>query len=580
MTSLLQYAPLQETMGSHMYPEPKSHYTTATAEELFKPGWEASCPVGCAFCCLDAYRANCSPMPMCCPRQNIACVTVYNCVCGVSQGIFIKPLWAPCNPCGLCCPLYQWDCLCCCCKSPEARCASLTFQVQHFLAASGADLLRLYPVPNIEPPTFVDAQSPGNPTEEAMYMGNPSGIVYPWKGAAPNRFAELAYSAADFGLKLPCCKILQCYLRSGSRTAWQVASTAVGSESPGEVSGNNFGGVWIYPRRCGTLPTPHGSGYGNEALVDRPGNPQVGNRVILFIHGGAFLATGPQEYLWLVGFHLAEQSGNVVLIPSSKGSGLSPFPAQLDQLTRTYLDLVKFYGCDNVLVMGDSAGANAAMATIMHAVENCGAPPPAALALFSPWTNLADSALRPPFVTMGTDQDTTPPGNNLLVGGFLHYGQKDVLPLNAFPLVNDAYSSKVYRETNELVSPGLADSKGSLTYLPPTFLTYGGDEVLKYQQGELRNNLKVTKLDSKYRDRFSWYPYDTVLFDDGDSSEASNVYVAPGMPHDYNIFGAPLVYQLGCCCGKGDAQTCEPMRGWLKALEFVDKVPGFKLQPL
>lgn len=63
---------------------------------------------------------------------------------------------------------------------------------------------------------------------------------------------------------------------------------------------------------------------------------EVGSKMILYIHGGAFAGVSAQLYQYLMAFPLAHHTNCVVLIPEYKFDGASVFPTQLDQMTKLY----------------------------------------------------------------------------------------------------------------------------------------------------------------------------------------------------------------------------------------------------
>ena len=65
------------------------------------------------------------------------------------------------------------------------------------------------------------------------------------------------------------------------------------------------------------------------------------------------------------------------------------YPTTLDECARIYFEVVRRYGPENVIVMGDSAGGNLAVTTLLRACRE-GVPKPAGLVLMSPWVDLTE----------------------------------------------------------------------------------------------------------------------------------------------------------------------------------------------
>lgn len=122
-----------------------------------------------------------------------------------------------------------------------------------------------------------------------------------------------------------------------------------------------------------------------------PPLPSSGARVILFIHGGAFVLTNAETYPTMIGFELVRRTGASVLFPNFARPPHARFPSQLLSLSALLQKLVLFYGAGRVAVAGDSAGANLAIGTVLCAMAD-GCPPPSCLLLFSPWADLSPEA--------------------------------------------------------------------------------------------------------------------------------------------------------------------------------------------
>ena len=150
--------------------------------------------------------------------------------------------------------------------------------------------------------------------------------------------------------------------------------------------------------------------FGKKGIDPEPKTPvQAGERVFLFLHGGGYilLAAHPQSPTSVIPRSLVELSGTVphALAVEYRLSSTHPLPdrhpfptALLDALAGyNYLVNVAGYHPSNIIVVGDSAGGNLALALVRYLVENKGATdvplpsPPGGLILLSPWTDLSDS---------------------------------------------------------------------------------------------------------------------------------------------------------------------------------------------
>ena len=119
--------------------------------------------------------------------------------------------------------------------------------------------------------------------------------------------------------------------------------------------------------------------------VDRPGTtPQA---TLLHLHGGGYFACSARTHRPYTCFFAAQ--GFRVFAPNYRLAPEHPFPAAIDDALRVYLSLVESLGGAGPLVVtGDSAGGGLVLA-LMQRLREAQHPVPAAIALFSPWTDLA-----------------------------------------------------------------------------------------------------------------------------------------------------------------------------------------------
>ena len=109
--------------------------------------------------------------------------------------------------------------------------------------------------------------------------------------------------------------------------------------------------------------------------------------VVLYLHGGGFMGGSLKSYR-----HLAAKIAKVVngraLLLEYRLSPEHVFPAALDDAVAAYRHLLNDQGIapKHISFMGDSAGANLAVATLL-AVRDAGLPLPACAVCVSPWVD-------------------------------------------------------------------------------------------------------------------------------------------------------------------------------------------------
>lgn len=123
-----------------------------------------------------------------------------------------------------------------------------------------------------------------------------------------------------------------------------------------------------------------------EALWCSRGRPDR-HRVILYLHGGAFLAGSAATHRHL-GAWLAGAAGVRLLLPEYRLAPEHPFPAALDDALTVYSSLIDAgYDASRIALAGDSAGGGLAFALLLRLAAE-GRPMPSCVVGFSPWVDL------------------------------------------------------------------------------------------------------------------------------------------------------------------------------------------------
>ena len=144
--------------------------------------------------------------------------------------------------------------------------------------------------------------------------------------------------------------------------------------------------------------------------------PSLGEKIIYLCHGGGYAAetAHPKGVVGRIAKDFLRNSSNPSLCrtfaveyhlssPGEPGNGsVFPFPAALVDALAGYLYLIKLgFSEDNIIVVGDSAGGNLALALIRYLLSNKQQQPklpniPSALVLLSPWADLGDQFIDQP----------------------------------------------------------------------------------------------------------------------------------------------------------------------------------------
>lgn len=203
------------------------------------------------------------------------------------------------------------------------------------------------------------------------------------------------------------------------------------------------------------IPPPEGATYqetalaGVPALICRHGG-DASNGVLLYIHGGGFIAGSAKGYRGLA-TSLAASAGLEAFSIDYRLAPEAAFPAAIDDCVAAYLALLDSgASADRIVLAGDSAGGGLVVSTLVR-LRDQGASLPAAAVLFSPWVDLAGEGQS--FTTKAAeDPSLTPEG---LRASARHYlGGADA--------------------RDGLASPIHADLSG----LPPMLIQVGSSEIL------------------------------------------------------------------------------------------------------
>jgi acetyl esterase/lipase len=175
-------------------------------------------------------------------------------------------------------------------------------------------------------------------------------------------------------------------------------------------------------------------------------------RVILYLHGGSFAFRFPNAHAALAS-RLCRRLGAHALIPDYRLAPENPFPAAPEDCHRAYRGLIA-QGTDprNLVLLGDSAGGNLALVTMLRA-RAAGEPLPSCAVLLSP---ALDCTLGSPSMA---DYD----------------GRDPMLQLSTLLVLRRCYVPSPHQHTDPEVSPLFADFRG----FPPLFLQAGSTEMMR-----------------------------------------------------------------------------------------------------
>ena len=222
------------------------------------------------------------------------------------------------------------------------------------------------------------------------------------------------------------------------------------------AAAQDVAGIRAVFNRSGLYAVPGGIKITAATLNGVPGewveSTTSGNQVLLFLHGGGYVACTLKTHRPYACFFAGR--GFRVFMPDYRLAPEHPFPAGLDDAVAVYRGLQSACPDSPLVIAGDSAGGGLALATMLR-LRSDGDALPHAAALFSPLTDLTG---------VGDSRRT----NDRRCAMF--YGE-------GLPKVAGYYVSRPDAEAlrNPLVSPVYGDYKG----FPPLLIHAGEDETLR-----------------------------------------------------------------------------------------------------
>jgi acetyl esterase/lipase len=150
-----------------------------------------------------------------------------------------------------------------------------------------------------------------------------------------------------------------------------------------KVLNGYFAGFGTIPKGIEVSPVLISSMRGEWVIPDGAS----ARRVILYFHGGGFIAGSPEGHRPFVG-KLAAACGARVLVPQYRLAPEYPYPSALRDAADAYRWLLS-QGLlpQHIIFAGDGSGGGLALSTLL-ALRNAGLPLPGGAVCFSPWADL------------------------------------------------------------------------------------------------------------------------------------------------------------------------------------------------
>ncbi|KAJ7593708.1 Alpha/Beta hydrolase protein [Mycena floridula] len=231
----------------------------------------------------------------------------------------------------------------------------------------------------------------------------------------------------------------------------------------------------------------------DKKKVDVGNPPKPGEKVLYHFHGGGYvqLSACPSDPTSQIVKGLMKHIPNIHrtfsleyrLSASSPYPATNPFPAALIDAMAGYIHLVKVvgYSPDDIIIEGDSAGGNLALALTRYLVENqdrLKIAPASALILFSPWTDLSDAPTSP-MASANANKKSDYIGNT--TDGSIDYSKESFTGPYGLGAA----------QVNRYISPASLHPQMNISFkgFPRTFIVAGEAEVLLDQIRVLKDKM-------------------------------------------------------------------------------------------
>ncbi len=221
-----------------------------------------------------------------------------------------------------------------------------------------------------------------------------------------------------------------------------------------------------------------------------PHNKKSEQKVILYLHGGAYCICAPKTHRTLT-FHLAKTTQAKVFVPDYRLAPEHPFPAGIDDCLHSYQWLLsQGYHSENITLAGDSAGAGLVMATAQR-IRELDIPAACGLVLISPWSDL----------TLENFDEVSDAIDPLLRWSNLRAGVK------------------AYLQGQDPAQPLASSALADLNKLPPMLIQVGSEEILLSDAKKLHQQAKKYQNDCTltiYQDGWHVFQLQAGLLDMSD----------------------------------------------------------------
>ncbi len=191
---------------------------------------------------------------------------------------------------------------------------------------------------------------------------------------------------------------------------------------------------------------------------------------IQYAYGGGYVCGSTYEDL-VITVPLAQRCDARVVMVDYRLSPEHPYPEPQQDMRQVYPTLLEQYGAARLVISGESAGGNQAIALLQH-IRDSGLGMPRCAALFSPWCDLSNQ------------------GDS----HFFNDGRDPTLSNSWVDIAADLHANG-----QALDYPGISPLYGDMTGMPPCIITTGSCDLLLSQCLRLATKLRVAGIECDLR---------------------------------------------------------------------------------
>ena len=196
--------------------------------------------------------------------------------------------------------------------------------------------------------------------------------------------------------------------------------------------------------------------------VARRDTPMRPDRAVLYLHGGGYFFGSPRTHRPLI-LAMAREADAPCYALDYRLAPEHPYPAALEDAIAAYRALLTREPNRRIILAGDSAGGGLAIA-LAAALRDRNLPPPVAMVLFSPWTDLA------------------------LTGASIQSNAKRCAMFTPAALRE---ATRFYLAAADPTEPGASPHYADPTGLPPSLVFAGTDETLRDDSTRFAENARA-----------------------------------------------------------------------------------------